>query len=155
MRYASIRSMDVTNGDGIRVSVFFQGCSHHCKNCFNQEAWDFNGGKELTKEIEDKIIFEANKHYIKGISLLGGEPMQQPKEELNDFLKRLKEEVNKPIYVWTGYTFDEIPNKEALQYLDVVIDGKFVEELKDYKLKWRGSSNQNIYHKINGVWIKE
>lgn len=157
MRYASIRKMDVSNGDGVRVSIFLQGCNHRCYNCWNKSTWDFNGGKELTNDKINKIIEIANKDYIKGISILGGEPFQQNNNELLSFLKLLKLKVNKPIYLWTGYTFDNIPKEyqECLNYIDLIVDGKFIDELKDYNLNMRGSSNQNIYHKVNNVWIKE
>ena len=154
MRYASIRKSDISNGDGIRVSIFFQGCRHHCKGCWNGTTWDFNGGKELTKPIIDKFIELANNQHIKGISILGGEPFQQNPNELLSFLKLLKEKVNKPIYLWTGYTFNTIPQeyKECLDYLDLIVDGRFVEKLKDYRLVMRGSSNQIIRKKEHGEW---
>lgn len=156
MKYASIRKIDLSNGDGIRTSIFLQGCSHHCKGCWNESTWDFNSGKELTIEKINKFIEISNKNYIKGVSILGGEPFQQNVDELLSFLKRLKQEVNKPIYLWTGYTFNAIPSKykPCLDYIDLIVDGRFIENLKDYKLKMRGSSNQNIYKKINNIWTK-
>ena len=152
MRYAKIRKQDITNGNGVRVSIFFQGCRFHCKNCFNQSTWNFDGGEELTEEKICELIRYATYPYIKGISILGGEPFQQPADELLEFLKRLKREVNKPIYLWSGYTFEAIPSEysECLRYIDVLIDGQFKEELKDFNLKWRGSSNQRILHLIDG-----
>ena len=144
LRYASMRSMDTTNAIGIHTSIFLQGCNFHCKNCWNESTWDLNGGKELTKDLQNKFIKLSKNDFITGISILGGEPFVQPKEELNNFLKRLKDEVAKPLFLWTGYTFKDIPNKEALHYIDVLIDGRFIEELKDYRLQLRGSSNQKI-----------
>jgi anaerobic ribonucleoside-triphosphate reductase activating protein len=151
MRYASIRQMDIVNGKGIGVSVFFQGCpSPHCKGCFNSSTWDFNGGNEWTKEVEDKFIKLAKKEHIDHISFLGGEPFAQPLDELISLVKRIKMEVDKPIWVWTGYDYMKIPHiGDILPYIDYIVDGQFVEELKDMNLRFRGSSNQRIWHKVN------
>lgn len=151
MRYASIRSMDITNGDGVRVSIFFQGCRFRCKGCWNESTWDFDKGKEFTKEIEDKFVKIAKQPHISGISILGGEPFNQPPEEMLLFLQNLKTKVNKPIYLWTGYDFEFIPSKylECLKYIDMIVTGKFIEELRDLNLLYRGSSNQAIYKKVN------
>ena len=153
MRYAQIRDMDIVNGKGIGVSIFFQGCSApHCKGCFNSSTWDFNGGKEWTKEVEDKFIELAKKEHIDHISFLGGEPFAQPLDELTSLVKRIKEQVNKPIWVWTGYDHMKIPYKymaDVLPYIDYMVDGQFVEELKDMNLKFRGSSNQKIWHRVS------
>ena len=147
MRYASIRNMDIVNGIGIACSLFVQGCSHHCKGCFNQETWDFKGGKEWDKEIEDKFISLCSSPHIDCVSILGGEPFQQG-EDFYELLKKLKHDVNKPIFVWTGYKFEEImesyPMQKCLIYIDYLIDGKYIDSLKDYKLSLRGSSNQRI-----------
>lgn len=147
MRYASIRNMDIVNGIGIACSLFVQGCSHHCKGCFNQETWDFKGGEEWTKEVEDKFISLCNNPYIDCVSILGGEPFQQG-EDFYELLKKLKHDVNKPIFVWTGYKFEEIMDSYLMQkcliYIDYLIDGKYIDSLKDYKLSLRGSSNQRI-----------
>lgn len=149
MRYAQIRSMDISNGVGIACSLFVQGCSHHCKNCFNPETWDFNAGKEWTKEIEDKFIELCQNKHIDCVSILGGEPFDQD-EHIYWFLKRLKHEVNKPLYLWTGYKIEylltrDVPRdclKENL--IDYLIDGEYVDELRDLNLELRGSSNQRI-----------
>ena len=150
MRYASIRDMDIVNGVGIACSLFVQGCSHHCKNCFNQETWDFNGGKEWTKEIEDEFIEICKRPYIDCVSILGGEPLDQDLDML-ELLRRIKKEVGKPIYLWTGYTWETIFSNEdyvlemlILSLCDYVIDGEYIDNLKDYRLKLRGSSNQRI-----------
>ena len=150
MRYASIRDMDIVNGVGIACSLFVQGCSHHCKNCFNQETWDFNGGKEWTKEIEDEFIEICKRPYIDCASILGGEPLDQDLDML-ELLRRIKKEVGKPIYLWTGYTWETIFSNEdyvlemlILSLCDYVIDGEYIDDLKDYRLKLRGSSNQRI-----------
>lgn len=147
MRYASIRDMDVVNGIGIACSLFVQGCLHHCYNCFNQETWDFKKGKEWTQEIENKFIELCKRPFIDCVSILGGEPFQQG-EDFYELLKKLKHDVNKPIFVWTGYKFEEImesyPMQKCLIYIDYLIDGKYIDSLKDYKLNLRGSSNQRI-----------
>ena len=147
MRYASIRDMDVVNGIGIACSLFVQGCLHHCYNCFNQETWDFKKGKEWTQEIENKFIELCKRPFIDCVSILGGEPFQQG-EDFYELLKKLKHDVNKPIFVWTGYKFEEImesyPMQKCLIYIDYLIDGKYIDSLKDYKLSLRGSSNQRI-----------
>ena len=162
MRYAQIRDMDIVNGKGIGATIFFQGCSHfpHCKGCFNSSTWDFNGGKEWTKEVEDEFIEICKREYIDHVSLLGGEPLDQPIDELITLLNRVKIEVGKPIWLWTGYTFMYIENSpshpkfsDVLDYVDYVIDGEFIEELKDLNLPYRGSSNQNIWKKDDdGIW---
>lgn len=150
MRYAKIRKMDISNGEGIRVSLFVQGCSFHCKNCFNQETWDFNGGKEFTTEEVDKIIKLANKDYIAGLSILGGEPLHPNNIEsvsmLCEYFKFKYPE--KTIWIWTGFKYEDILKKEnnynIFNYIDVLIDGQFEEDKKDLTLKWRGSSNQRV-----------
>lgn len=146
MRYAQIRDMDIVNGEGIAVSLFVQGCPNHCKGCFNQETWDFNGGKEWTKEVEDEFIKLCKRDYVSCVSLLGGEPLAQ--NDMLDLLKRIKVEVNKPIYVWTGYTAEFATKYKSLElsYIDYLIDGKFEEDKKDVRLRLRGSSNQRIWH---------
>lgn len=149
MRYASIRDMDVVNGIGIACSLFVQGCSHHCKGCFNQETWDFKGGEEWTKEIEDKFISLCNRPYIDCVSILGGEPFDQG-EHFYWFLQRLRHEVGKPIFVWSGYTYEQLIIKDVPRdclregLVDYLIDGEFIDSLKDYKLHLIGSSNQRI-----------
>jgi anaerobic ribonucleoside-triphosphate reductase activating protein len=155
MRYAQIRDMDIVNGQGIAVSLFVQGCSHHCHSCFNQSTWDFKGGNEWTQEVEDKFIELCKKDYITCVSLLGGDPFDQDIKTLSHLVKRIKQEADKPIYVWTGYTFDEIfnsPKIELLPYIDYIIDGRFDQSKRDLTLKLRGSSNQCIWHRNNQVW---
>lgn len=147
MRYAKIRKMDISNGPGVRVSIFFQGCCFHCKNCFNSDTWDFDGGYDFNEEIIDKIIDYSKNDYISGLSILGGEAMH-PKNIEGALLlsKRFKEVYpEKTIWAWTGYLFDDyLMDKEISKYLDVVVDGVFKEEAKDPRLKWRGSSNQRV-----------
>ena len=146
MRYAQIRSIDISNGIGVACSIFFQGCSHHCYNCFNPETWDFKGGKEFTKEKQLEFINLCKQPYIDCISILGGEPTQQDCIEFSEFLDKLQS-INKPIFLWSGYTYEELINLHKWYVLDKVsylIDGKYIEELKDFSLKLRGSSNQRI-----------
>ena len=147
MRYNKIRKMDISNGPGIRVSIFMQGCTFNCKNCFNKETHDFNGGKEFTDETIDKVIELAKPDYIVGLSILGGEPLH-PKniEGTTKLAKRFKSVYpNKNIWVWSGFLFDKnIINFEILNYIDVLVDGVYKDELHDFTLKYRGSSNQRV-----------
>ena len=152
MRYAQINEMDTVNGYGVCTSIFFQGCTHHCDGCFNKSTWDFKGGKEFTEEIQAEFIKACQEPYIAGISLLGGEPLQQPHDEIKSFLKRLKT-LNKTIYLWSGSTYGELvksPYADCLQYIDVLIDGEFKKELADFRLHLRGSKNQRILYLKNG-----
>ena len=149
MRYAKIRKLDVTNGPGIRTTLFVSGCTHNCEGCFNKEQQDFNYGNEFTKEIENEFIEYTKSRQIKGVNILGGEPMQQTKDDsLLNLLKRIKIETNKPIWLWSGYKFEEIiiePKMlELLKQVDVLIDGKFEIEKRDLMLKYRGSENQRV-----------
>ena len=150
MKYAKIRKMDISNGEGVRVSLFVQGCSFHCKNCFNQETWDFNGGKEFTTAEVQKIIELANKDYIAGLSVLGGEPLHNNNvDEVFHIVATFKEKFpNKDIWLWTGFKFEDAikdsKRKFILRNIDVLIDGQFEEDKKDLTLKWRGSSNQRV-----------
>ena len=147
MRYNLIRKMDISNGPGVRVSVFMQGCSFHCKNCFNPETWDFEGGKEFTDETIEKVLELCSKEHVKGLSILGGEPMH-PKniDATTKLAKAFKEKYpNKNLWVWSGFEFDkDLKVKEVLNYIDVLIDGVYKDELHDPTLKWRGSSNQRV-----------
>lgn len=147
MRYNLIRKMDISNGPGVRVSVFMQGCSFHCKNCFNPETWDFESGKEFTDETIEKVLELCSKEHVKGLSILGGEPMH-PKniDATTKLAKAFKEKYpNKNLWVWSGFEFDkDLKGKEVLNYIDVLIDGVYKDELHDPTLKWRGSSNQRV-----------
>lgn len=152
MKYASIKLHDVINGPGVRVSIFVTGCNHNCKGCFNKIAQDPNYGKLWTKEIEDEILEYIKKYnnFIRGISLLGGEPTFETNVEiLTKFCKRFKKEFpDKDIWIWSGSTLEEIKENEKkynlIKECDTLIDGRFVEELKNISLKWRGSSNQRV-----------
>lgn len=156
MNYANIKYNDIANGEGVRTSLFVSGCTHHCKGCFNSEAWDFNYGKPFDKEIEDAIIESLAPEHINGLTLLGGEPMEPANQiGLLPFLKRVKATYpNKTIWCYSGYLFDKellspsrahIPQtKELLSLIDILVDGKFVLELKDITLRFKGSSNQRV-----------
>ena len=142
MRYASIRDLDISNGNDIGVALFTQGCHFHCKNCFNKSTWDFNGGKEFTKETCDKFMKLVNRPFIKRVSILGGEPLA--KENVDDVCNILKQIKNKTIWVYTGHTFETVKNYDIMKYIDYLVDGQYVDELRDLRLKFRGSSNQRI-----------
>ena len=148
MKYAQIREMDISNGLGIGAALFTQGCPYHCKNCFNKETWDFDSGCEWTQKDENKIIDLLKPEYIKRLTILGGEPLiERNKEPLNKLLKRVKELYkNKKIWLYTGAEFEKIKDEymDILKYVDIVVDGKYIDELRDIKLKFRGSSNQRI-----------
>lgn len=150
MKYAKIRKMDISNGEGVRVSLFVQGCSFHCKNCFNPGTWDFNKGKKFTTAEIQKIIELANKDYIAGLSVLGGEPLHNNNvNEVFHIVTTFKEKFpNKNIWLWTGFKFEDAikdsKRKSILCNIDVLIDGQFEEDKKDLTLKWRGSSNQRV-----------
>ncbi len=147
MRYNIIRKMDISNGPGVRVSIFMQGCSFHCKNCFNSETWNFEGGKEFNENTIDEVLKLCGEDYIKGLSILGGEPMHPNNiEGTTKLAKAFKEKYpNKNLWVWSGFKFDkDLKDKEVLNYIDVLVDGQYVDELHDFTLKWRGSSNQRV-----------
>ncbi len=146
MRYNKIRKMDISNGPGIRVSIFMQGCSFHCKDCFNSETWDFKAGKEFNDEIINKVLDLASLPHIVGLSILGGEPMHPNNREGTIKLAKAfkKRYPNKDIWVWSGYLFDELKDIEGLSYIDTLVDGRFVIEQANPTLKFRGSSNQRV-----------
>ena len=146
MRYNKIRKMDIANGPGVRVSIFMQGCTFNCKGCFNPDTHSFNGGKEFNDEIIDKIINLSSKEYIKGLSILGGEPMH-PKNIDGTLLlaNRFKEKYpNKDIWVWTGFLYEDLIKKHDLKDIDVMVDGKYEQDLYNPTLKYRGSANQRV-----------
>ena len=146
MRYNLIRKMDISNGPGVRVSIFMQGCHFHCKNCFNSETWDFEGGKEFTDDTINKVLDLSNKDHIVGLSILGGEPMHPVNiEGTTKLAKAFKEKYpNKNIWVWSGFRYEDLKGKDVFKYIDVLVDGQYVDELHDPTLKWRGSSNQRV-----------
>ena len=151
MRYANIDNCEICNGEGVGISLFVQGCPIHCKDCFNQEAWDFNGGKEWTAETQEEFLNLADKSYITRISILGGEPLEEKnRKDVFRIIERVHNKVpDKNIWLWTSYTFEEILEqeiipKDILSMIDVIVDGPFVIDKRDLKLKYRGSSNQRI-----------
>ncbi len=156
MNYGEIKNFDIANGEGVRVSLFVSGCTHHCKNCFNPETWNFDFGQPFTEETEELILKELAPDYINGLSLLGGEPFEPSNQAvLLPFLRRVKELFpNKTIWCYSGYLFDkELLSEsrarceytdEMLSLIDVLVDGEFVQELYSITLQFRGSSNQRI-----------
>ncbi|MBQ6539102.1 MAG: anaerobic ribonucleoside-triphosphate reductase activating protein [Bacilli bacterium] len=146
MRYNKIRKMDISNGPGIRVSVFFQGCSFHCKNCFNPETWSFDTGEEFNDETINHILDLCNNSHITGLSLLGGEPMHPTNIEGSTKLAKLFKEKYplKTIWSWSGFLFEDLKDKEIMKYIDILVDGQYIDELHDPTLDWRGSSNQRV-----------
>ena len=157
MHVGEVMTADVANGEGMRVSVFVSGCRNHCKGCFQPQTWDFNYGREYTPEIEQFIIDELSKSYYDGITILGGDPMEPENQEpVLQLLRRIKKELpDKNVWAYTGYVYDRdlVPGgkrfvdgvtRELLESIDILIDGRFVEELKNLMLNFRGSGNQRI-----------
>ena len=147
MRYNKIRKMDISNGPGVRVSIFMQGCTFNCKQCFNPETHDFNGGKEFTDETIDRIVELCSNENVKGLSVLGGEPLHPNNlEGTTKLVRTFKEKLpDKNVWVWSGFSFDkDLKDKEVLNYIDVLVDGQYKEEEKNPKIKWKGSSNQRV-----------
>ncbi len=155
MNYAKINKNDIANGIGVRVTLFVSGCTHYCKGCFNQEAWDFGYGEPFTQDVENELLAALAPTYIAGLTLLGGEPMEPRNQRaLVPFLKRIKEKYpKKTVWCYSGYTLEELTGQsrarcevtdEMLKMIDVLVDGEFAEELKDISLRFRGSSNQRL-----------
>lgn len=163
MNYATIKFYDVANGKGVRVSLFVSGCRHHCKGCFNAETWDFSYGEPYTQETEDSIIDGLKPDYITGLSLLGGEPFEPENQPaLTALLRRVKTQLpEKTVWCYTGYTYDTDlaeggsvftdVTREMLSYIDILVDGEFIEEQRDLTLRFRGSRNQRILTLENGI----
>ena len=159
MNYAAIRTCDIANGEGVRVSLFVSGCTHRCKGCFNEEAWSFDYGEPFTKKTEDDVLKALEDGFIDGLSILGGEPMEPENQRvLVPFLRRFRRKFgdSKTLWVYTGCVLETQLKAESrwrtevtdefLSMIDVLVDGPFVEDLKDISLKFRGSSNQRIIH---------
>lgn len=156
MNYATIKPVDIANGPGVRVSLFVSGCTHRCKDCFNEEAWDFHFGEPFTEEVEEKILKCLDHDYMEGLTLLGGEPMEPQNQKcLLPFIRKVRERLpEKTIWCFTGYDFEKdilermMPNSEVSRELvalfDVMVDGKFIAEKKNLSLKFRGSENQRV-----------
>ena len=172
MRYAQIRSMDISNGEGVGVSLFVQGCPFHCKNCFKSETWDFSGGKEWTEKTKNKFIELIDRPYIKRVSFLGGECLaeQNLDEVLNPTQQIRISFPEKTIWLYTGYELSEIIKQEQyekvsgipsvwskrwkiISNIDVLVDGEYIDEQKDLTLKWRGSKNQHVID-VNNLLLK-
>lgn len=147
MNFAQIRKYDVANGPGIRTTIFVTGCTHKCHNCFNEEYQDFDFGDPWTPKETDEVIEDLKLDEVKGLTILGGEPFQN-EVDLLQVLREIKKEVQKDIWIFSGYTYEEIlkdeDKKKLLEECDVLVDGRFVEALKDLSLRFRGSSNQRI-----------
>jgi anaerobic ribonucleoside-triphosphate reductase activating protein len=146
MNYAEIKKVDIANGPGVRVSLFVSGCRNHCKGCFNPETWDFDYGRPFTRETEDEIIEALRPSWIQGLSILGGEPTEEENAAvLIPFLKRVRAALlDKDIWLYSGYTYDSLRDKEILTLADVLVDGPFLLKQKDAGLAFRGSRNQRI-----------
>ena len=156
MNYAEIKKTDIANGEGVRVSLFVSGCRRHCKNCFNKVTWDFSYGKPFTQDVQNELLEALAPDYIAGLTLLGGDPMEPENQRaLLPFVRRVREDLpQETIWCYTGYTYhdgaieEEQANCEVtrqfISLLDVLVDGRFVEELKDIRLVFRGSSNQRV-----------
>lgn len=146
MRYNKIRKMDISNGPGIRISIFMQGCVFKCKNCFNPETWDFKLGKEFNDDTIKRVLELCNYDYIQGLSILGGEPLHPTNIEGSTKLARefKKKYPNKDLWVWTGFLYEQVKDKEIFDYIDVLIDGQYIDEERNWQLKYRGSKNQRV-----------
>lgn len=173
MNYATIKPVDIANGPGVRVSLFVSGCTHRCKGCFNEEAWDFQFGKPFTEDVQKQLLSSLDHDYIEGLTLLGGEPMEPSNQEsLLPFIKAVREHLpGKTIWCFTGYDFEKDilgkmmktseVTRELIPLFDVMVDGKFVAEKKNLSLKFRGSENQRVLNvkksleEGRGVWMEE
>lgn len=173
MNYAVIKPTDVANGPGVRVSLFVSGCTHHCKGCFNREAWDFSYGQEFTEETQEEILRLLSPDYIVGLTLLGGEPLEPANQEgLLPLIQKVRQRFpHKSVWCFTGYDFEKdvmekmFPSSEVtrklIPLLDVLVDGRFMEEKKNLRLKFRGSENQRILDvgrslsQQRAVWCEE
>lgn len=156
MHYSTIKDCDIANGIGVRITLFVSGCTNHCKNCFQPQTWDFDFGEPFTEETEEKLLEMLKPDYINGLTLLGGEPMEpQNQRALVPFLKRVREAYpNKNVWCFTGFTYEVLKTDgshprcevtdEMLSLIDVLVDGRYVDELKDLTLQFRGSSNQRL-----------
>lgn len=167
MNYCEIKKTDIANGSGVRVTLFVSGCRHHCKGCFQPDTWNFDYGKPFTDTTADEIINALSKGYIKGLTLLGGEPMEPENQpELTKLLRRVNTELpDKDVWCYTGCTLEtdllagsKSPYRtqytdEMLSPIDYLVDGEFVLEKKNISLKFRGSENQRILHKEDGIWL--
>lgn len=160
MNYSKIRKFDVSNGPGIRTTLFVSGCTNNCEGCFNKDLQDFNYGDKWTKETEEEFIGYVKNPNVKGVNILGGEPMEQIQDkDLFNLLKRIKEETKKSIWLWSGYLYEDIIKNEnrlsILSLADVLIDGRFEIDKRNMSLKYRGSSNQRVIDVLKSLEKKE
>lgn len=151
MNYAKIKHFDIANGEGVRTSLFVSGCQFHCNECFNPETWDYNYGQLYTKETEERILLTLQSPYIKGLSILGGDPLWQDEEGTQQLIHLVKQVklIKKNVWIWSGFTWEQLPNlpqskQNLIKICDIMIDGRYDKSLRDLRLKWRGSSNQRI-----------
>lgn len=142
---AAVKFFDVADGVGVRTALFVSGCRRHCKGCHNEKAWDFEYGEPFTAELQERIIQSLEPEYIDGLSVLGGEPYEPENErELIPFLEKVTEKKDKSVWIYTGYTYDEIKDRELTKYADVLVDGEFRLDERDAGLAFKGSRNQRI-----------
>lgn len=156
MRFQNIEKESMLNGDGIRAVLWLSGCNHYCKGCQNPVTWDANDGLVYGEEAENELFGYVDKDYCSGLTLSGGDPMYPGnRAEVTELCRRFRERYGdtKTIWMYTGYAFEEIMKEPVLQYLDVIVDGEFVEELKNVHYMWAGSTNQAIWRKKDGFWI--
>lgn len=156
MNYATIKPVDVANGNGVRVSLFVSGCRNHCKGCFNPETWNFDYGKRFDNKVQSRIFELMKQKYIAGLSILGGDPLEPENEKtILPFVKRVKRLYpDKTIWLYTGYVYEKIKSRELLKYVDILVDGPFILELKNPKLAFRGSENQKVLKLKDGIVVK-
>lgn len=153
MRYHNITKDDMKNGEGLRVVLWVAGCSHACKGCHNKNTWHKDGGIVFDENAEKEIFKELENDYISGVTLSGGDPLfEENRKDITDLCIKIKKQFpNKTIWLYTGYQFQEIKNLEVFNFVDVVVDGKYIEELADTKLHWIGSSNQKVIYLKEGI----
>lgn len=151
MFYSNIIEHDITNGEGVRTSLFVSGCQFHCEDCFNPESWDYNYGKPYTQETTDYILSILQSPYVNGLSILGGDPLWQDEDgitQLTSLVEKVKL-IGKTVWIWSGFTWEQLPmlsqsEQNLVQLCDVMIDGQYDKKLRDLRLKWRGSLNQRV-----------
>lgn len=144
MKYCGLNKEDTVNGPGIRVSLFVSGCRNHCAGCFNPETWDFEHGEAYTQQTEKEIIEAVNAPYISGLSLLGGDPFEPENENALLTLAQQVKAAGKTVWCWTGYTLEQLDDHPLLKYIDVLVDGPFIQNQKDLSLPYAGSRNQRV-----------
>lgn len=157
-KYSAVIYDDIANGEGVGAVLFMQGCSHHCKGCHNPQTWDFESGYELTEDVLNNIFDYINNPFVSRLTLSGGDPLDNY-ESSYEIAKKFKQLFpNKELWLFTGYTMKELydlQKDDILQYIDVLIDGPFIESERDITLEFRGSKNQNLYKKVQNKWEKQ